>query len=545
MGRVRYTPNAGFVGVDSFTYQASDGELLSNVATVTVTVNAPPNSPPVAVDDSASTSMDSPVNISVLANDSDPDGDPLTVTGLTQPSSGLAVVEADQTVTYTPNAGFTGTDSFTYRAFDGEDLSNLATVTITVLPGDGVLDQYAISQTTTFGSVSGGLENLLASDNAYQQLTEEHTGGRPNTRVSRLEHRWMFDIERGETITFIMEARRSANSEGDDFAFAYSADGGATFQPLVVVASTSDTTYEISLPNTISGQVIVRVIDTDRTVGNGSTDSLFVDRMLIRTQGVLPALPTVTITATGPLASEDGDEGEFTITRSNSSGSLTVNYVVSGTATMGLDFESLAGFVMFAGGQTTATIKVVPIDDEVAEGNESVVVTLAPSDDYQVGAPAEASVVIVDNDTSAVDHDAVSQVTLMGSVVAGDLSSLWVDDDIYLQIREESWAGGKRTRLEHHWTFQLSGSGAVTFFVQAHHTGTENFQFSYSTNGGSTWVNMVTITKTVDNDTYQTYAMPNNLTGTVLVRVVDLDRSNNEPIIDSIYVDDMFIRVGS
>jgi hypothetical protein len=280
-------------------------------------------------------------------------------------------------------------------------------------------------------------------------------------------------------------------------------------------------------------------------VGNGSTDSLFVDRMLIRTQGVLPALPTVTITATGPLASEDGDEGEFTITRSNSSGSLTVNYVVSGTATMGLDFESLAGFVMFAGGQTTATIKVVPIDDEVAEGNESVVVTLAPSDDYQVGAPAEASVVIVDNDTSAVDHDAVSQVTLMGSVVAGDLSSLWVDDDIYLQIREESWAGGKRTRLEHHWTFQLSGSGAVTFFVQAHHTGTENFQFSYSTNGGSTWVNMVTITKTVDNDTYQTYAMPNNLTGTVLVRVVDLDRSNNEPIIDSIYVDDMFIRVGS
>ncbi len=422
--------------------------------------------------------------------------------------------------------------------------SNVATVTITVLPGDGVLDQYATSQTTTFGSVSGGLENLLASDNVYQQLTEEHTGGPPSQRVSRLEHRWNFDIERGETITFVLEARRSANSEGDNFSFTYSTNNGHTFQPLVVVSSTTDTTYEVALPNTISGAVIVRVVDTDRTVGNGATDSLFVDRMLIRTVDVLPALPTVTIAATVPFASEDGAEGQFTVSRSSSSDPLTVYYAVSGTATMGSDYQPLAGFVLFAAGQSTATIQVVPIDDDLVEGNESVVVSLVADDAYQVGSPSEAAVVIVDNDLTAVDHDAVSQQNVMGSVVSGDLTSILADDDIYLQIREESWAGGKRTRLEHQWTFQLAGSGPVTFYVQAHHTGTENFQFAYSTNGGASWTNMVTVTKTADNNSYQTFAMPNDLTGTVLVRVVDLDRSNNEPIIDSIYIDDMFIRVG-
>jgi len=128
---VTYAPNPGFVGEDTFTYTANDGTFDSNVATVTVTVEAV-NDPPVASDDSAATQEDTPVTIDVLANDTDPDGDALTVTNLTQPSNGTATLNADQTVTYTPKADFNGTDSFTYTANDGKDDSNVATVTVTV-----------------------------------------------------------------------------------------------------------------------------------------------------------------------------------------------------------------------------------------------------------------------------------------------------------------------------------------------------------------------------------------------------------------------------
>jgi subtilisin-like proprotein convertase family protein len=132
-GTVTYTPKAGFVGGDSFTYRATDGAAQSNVATVSVEVMAPPNSPPVAVDDSASTSWGEAVMIAVLANDTDVDDDPLTVSSYTQPAHGT-VTFANGVATYKANEGFVGIDTFNYVAGDGQSLSNAATVTIQVVP---------------------------------------------------------------------------------------------------------------------------------------------------------------------------------------------------------------------------------------------------------------------------------------------------------------------------------------------------------------------------------------------------------------------------
>ena len=92
------------------------------------------NSQPVAVGNSATTASNTPVTINVVANDSDPDGDPLTVTGTTAPAHGTAVVNANNTVTYTPATGYTGPDSFTYAISDGRGGTASATVSITVNP---------------------------------------------------------------------------------------------------------------------------------------------------------------------------------------------------------------------------------------------------------------------------------------------------------------------------------------------------------------------------------------------------------------------------
>lgn len=130
-GTFSYTPDAGFYGIDSFTYVANDGRLDSNVATVTITVDRV-NKAPVAADIAVSTDEDTPLAIDVSANVTDPDGDPSTIVVLTGPASGALEANQDGTFTYTPFDNFNGADRFTYKANDGEADSNVATVTIIV-----------------------------------------------------------------------------------------------------------------------------------------------------------------------------------------------------------------------------------------------------------------------------------------------------------------------------------------------------------------------------------------------------------------------------
>ncbi|HEX9637847.1 MAG TPA: Ig-like domain-containing protein [Acidobacteriota bacterium] len=159
-GTVTYTPDPGFFSPpdDSFEYTVSDGGL-TDTATVTVTVTqGQSNQAPVANDDSATTPQDTPVTVDVLANDSDPDGDSLTVTGVSDPANGSAVSNGDGTVTYTPDAGFVGSDSFSYTISDGNGGTATATVSITVTegPGGGTLERAHGSGFLATGSSSSG-----------------------------------------------------------------------------------------------------------------------------------------------------------------------------------------------------------------------------------------------------------------------------------------------------------------------------------------------------------------------------------------------------
>ncbi len=131
---VTYTSSSGFTGTDTFNYTVSDGKGGTATAKVTVTVSTPPNHPPVAADDTASTAKNKAVTIAVLANDTDPDGDPLTIMSVSIASNGSVTATATR-VTYTPNRNFLGTDSFTYSITDGRGGSASARVTVTVAEG--------------------------------------------------------------------------------------------------------------------------------------------------------------------------------------------------------------------------------------------------------------------------------------------------------------------------------------------------------------------------------------------------------------------------
>jgi uncharacterized repeat protein (TIGR02543 family) len=136
-GTLTHIADPGYVGADSFTYSITDGTLTSEVATVSLTIN--PNSAPVAVNDGASTLVDTLVNISVMDNDSDPDGDPIGLNAFTQGANGTVSDNGDGTLRYTPNSGYTGADSFTYTVTDGLAVSASATVSVTVTDGDSSL----------------------------------------------------------------------------------------------------------------------------------------------------------------------------------------------------------------------------------------------------------------------------------------------------------------------------------------------------------------------------------------------------------------------
>ena len=131
---VTYTPNTGYTGEDTFEYTVSDGtDRDEGMVTVTVTAPPPPaNNDPVAMDDTAETDEGESVMINVLANDTDADGDTLTVTMATDPSDGDAVVADDgMSITYTPDEDFSGDDQFMYTVSDGE-AADTATVYVTV-----------------------------------------------------------------------------------------------------------------------------------------------------------------------------------------------------------------------------------------------------------------------------------------------------------------------------------------------------------------------------------------------------------------------------
>ncbi|MGH7176842.1 MAG: LamG-like jellyroll fold domain-containing protein [Tepidisphaeraceae bacterium] len=114
-------------------------------------------------------------------------------------------------------------------------------------------------------------------------------------------------------------------------------------------------------------------------------------------------VPLVSIAATDSTAAETGpDAGTFTVTRTgDTSAPLAVNYSVGGSATSGSDYQSLAGSLTIPAGSASATIDVSPLDDPIAEGTESVVVTIVTDAAYLVSAPASAVINILDNDSSS------------------------------------------------------------------------------------------------------------------------------------------------
>jgi VCBS repeat-containing protein len=181
--------NTGDTATDTFTYTVSDGNGSTDTASVTVTINGVDevinNQPPVANNDTATTDEDNSVTINVLTNDTDEDGDTLSIPGVSG-STGTVTIDGDNIV-YNPNGQFeslntgeTATDTFTYTVSDGNGLNDTATVTVTINGVDEVIGNenpvLAINDGLTVdedavGNISSTQLQVTDADNTAAEIT--------------------------------------------------------------------------------------------------------------------------------------------------------------------------------------------------------------------------------------------------------------------------------------------------------------------------------------------------------------------------------------
>ncbi|MGD1548818.1 tandem-95 repeat protein, partial [Vibrio harveyi] len=158
-GKLVFTPAENFNGDATISYTISDGQLTDD-ATVAVTVN-PVNDAPVAVDDTVTTDEDTAVTIDVLANDSDPENDQLTITNASVPAEQGTVTIVDGKLVFTPAENFNGDATISYTISDGQ-LTDDATVAVTVNPVNDA--PVAVDDTVTTDEDTAVTIDVLAND---------------------------------------------------------------------------------------------------------------------------------------------------------------------------------------------------------------------------------------------------------------------------------------------------------------------------------------------------------------------------------------------
>lgn len=333
-GSFTYTPDSGFTGTDSFTYQATDGQASSNTATVAITVYDD-NNAPTATSDSYSVNEDTALTIGstsgVLANDSDSDGDSLTATLVSDTSNGTLALNADGSFSYIPNADYHGTDSFSYYASDGSLTTTTTTVTLTVAGINdvpvGASDVYEVDEdsTLTIGASSG----VLANDT---------------------------DVD-GDSLT------ASVSGNPSNGTLTLNSDGSFTYTPNADYSGTDSFTYVASDGADDSGDVTVTItVDEVNDAPVSKDDSYEVDEdTVLAIDAVYGVL--------GNDSDADGDTLTASILDSPTHGTLSFNTDGSFSYTPEANFSGTDSFTYVSNDgrsdseYATVTVEVLEVDD--------------------------------------------------------------------------------------------------------------------------------------------------------------------------------------
>ncbi|QSZ42755.1 tandem-95 repeat protein [Sulfurimonas aquatica] len=421
-GDITFTPNANFNGVATFNYSVSDGNL-TDTATVSVTVTTT-NDAPLATADTATTLEDTPVVITsatLLANDTDADGDTLTITALSSPVNATVVLESNGDVTVTPNANFNGEATFNYTISDGVTTA-VASVSVTVTPvNDAPVAANDISTTSEDTQKTITSAMLLANDSDVDGDTLSITA-----------------VDTPINATVVLET-----------------NGDITFTPNANFNGVATFNYSVSDGNlTDTATVSVTVTTTnDAPLATADTATTLEDTPVVITSATLLANDT------------DADGDTLTITALSSPVNATVVLESNGdvTVTPNANFNGEATFNY-------------TISDGVTTAVASVSVTVTPVNDAPVAA----------NDISTTSED--TQKTITSAMLLANDSD--VDGDTLSITAVDTPINA---------TVVLETNGDITFTPNANFNGVATFNYSVS-DGNLTDTATVSVTVTTTND---------------------------------------------
>jgi len=282
----------------SYSVRARDAAGNMNIASATAsatTFNTSPVPPAAPSGLTAVAASASQINLSWVDNAGNETG--YRVERSLNGSSGWSTVATlGANSTSRNDTGLSANTKYYYRVFATNSagdsvVSNTANATTNA--SSGFVEYTAQGQSTGEGSVSGGYSNTHADDGSVQSITEQQSGGNPRKRRSSLTHTWNFNITAGNTTTLSANAWSGGSSDGDSFQFQWSADGSSFTNAFVVSSQLTNNQQVAALPNNLSGTVYVRVIDTDNSQGNSTTDTVYVDYLVIRVDST-PVTPPAT-----------------------------------------------------------------------------------------------------------------------------------------------------------------------------------------------------------------------------------------------------------
>jgi hypothetical protein len=177
--------------------------------------------------------------------------------------------------------------------------------------------------------------------------------------------------------------------------------GADTATAVVVAPASGTTTLRLTVTDNLGRQDAADITLSSNSASTAAPANA--GGSACRAAVVVPLqLPLISVTATDASAAEPGtDTGTFTLTRSGDPGGvLAVSIVMSGSATSGVDYQSLPTTVNFPSGQASVTLTVTPIDDALVEAAESATLTIIDEAAYDLGTPNSATVTINDNDVA-------------------------------------------------------------------------------------------------------------------------------------------------
>jgi VCBS repeat-containing protein len=346
-GTFTYTPNEHFHGVDSFVYEVTDGNGATAQATVNITVDSVADTP-IANADTYNVSEDGSLSATlingVLVNDSDGDGDTLTVNvvPVIDVSHGILVLSADGTFTYTPDANFHGVDSFTYAIDDGNGNTSQAVVNITVDPVADIpeanTDSYVILEDSVLNTTL--LNGVLANDSDIDGDTLSL-----NTTPVTDANNGTLILNTDGTFTYTPNEHFHGV---DSFVYEVTDGNGGTAQATVniTVDSVADTpvanadTYNVSEDGSLSTTLINGVLVNDSD-GDGDTLTVNVVPVIDVSHGILVLSADGTFTYT-PDANFHGIDS-FTYEIDDGNGGVaqaTATITVTGVTDLTTDSEN-------------------------------------------------------------------------------------------------------------------------------------------------------------------------------------------------------------